>query len=171
MTRFLVFSGFRIQRDTVKVLFRTTQLGGVLSRRFAIIIATFCAMSIFASAQSLPSGRTTEPSQSAPSEQPDKPPEKSKDASSPSLLTPLKKQSQEAPYTPITPRQRLRWFITNTIGPPQLEGGIFMSAFGTALDRPKEYGPHWGGLADRYGMRLTGISTGNAIEASVGLLL
>ena len=86
-------------------------------------------------------------------------------------MTPLKKQSQEAPYTPITPRQRLRWFITNTIGPPQLGGGIFVSAMGTGLDRPEEYGPHWGGLADRYGMRMTGIVTGNAIEASVGLML
>jgi hypothetical protein len=42
---------------------------------------------------------------------------------------------------------------------------------GTALDRPKEYGPHWGGFADRYGMRKTGIVTGNAIEAGAGLFL
>ena len=77
--------------------------------------------------------------------------------------------TQEAPYQPITPRQRLRWFLTNTIGPPHLAAGLFVAGFGTALDRPKEYGPHWGGFADRYGMRMTGIVTGNAIEASFGL--
>jgi hypothetical protein len=44
------------------------------------------------------------------------------------------------------------------------------SAFGTAVDRPREYGPGWGGFGDRFGMRLTGISTGNAIEASIGAL-
>jgi hypothetical protein len=141
--------------------------GAVLSRRFAILIAIFFATIFFASAQSIPSGRTTEPSQSAPSDQPDE----SKDASSPSLLTALKPQTLEAFYHPITPRQSLRWFITTTIGPPHLAGGIFASAFGTALDRPKEYGPHWGGFADRYGMRMTGIITGNAIEASAGLML
>ncbi len=88
----------------------------------------------------------------------------------PSLLTPLKPVTQEGPYTPIRPRQRLRWFITNTIGPPHLAGGFFTAAFGTALDRPKEYGPNWGGFADRYGMRMTGIVTGNAMEASIGAL-
>ena len=38
------------------------------------------------------------------------------------------------------------------------------------MDKPKEYGPHWGGYADRYGMRLTGISTGNAMEAGLGAI-
>jgi hypothetical protein len=71
----------------------------------------------------------------------------------------------------MTPRQSLRWFITNTTGPSHLAGGIFLAGFGTALDRPKEYGPHWVGFADRYGMRKTSIVTGNAIEASAGLIL
>jgi hypothetical protein len=86
----------------------------------------------------------------------------------PSLLTPLKPATQDGTYHPITSRQRMRWFLTNTISPPHLVGGLFTSAFGTAVDRPKEYGPGWAGFGDRYGMRLTGISTGNAIEASVG---
>jgi len=88
----------------------------------------------------------------------------------PSLLTPLKPVKQDDTYHPITGRQRMRWFLTNTIGPPHLVGGLFTSAFGTAVDRPKEYGPGWAGFGDRYGMRLTGISTGNAIEASAGAL-
>jgi hypothetical protein len=88
----------------------------------------------------------------------------------PSLLTPLKHSTVDDTYHPITSRQRMRWFLTNTIGPPHLVGGLFTSAFGTAVDRPKEYGPGWAGFGDRYGMRLTGISTGNAIEASAGAL-
>jgi hypothetical protein len=86
------------------------------------------------------------------------------------LLTPLKPTTEDDAYHPITSRQRLRWFLTNTIGPPHLVGGLFTSAFGTAVDRPKEYGPGWAGFGDRYGMRLTGIVTGNAIEASAGAL-
>ena len=87
-----------------------------------------------------------------------------------SLLTPLKPTTENDAYHPITSRQRLRWFLTNTIGPPHLVGGLLTSAFGTAVDRPKEYGPGWAGFGDRYGMRLTGIVTGNAIEASAGAL-
>jgi hypothetical protein len=88
----------------------------------------------------------------------------------PSLLTPLTHTTVYDTYHPITLRQRMSWFLTNTIGPPHLVGGLFTSAFGTAVDRPKEYGPGWAGFGDRYGMRLTGISTGNAIEASAGAL-
>jgi hypothetical protein len=91
-------------------------------------------------------------------------------AARPSLLTPLKPQVKDNVYVPITDRQRLRWFLTNTIGPQHLAGGVITSAFGTAVDRPKEYGPGVAGFGDRYGMRLTGIVTGNAMEASIGTL-
>ena len=124
------------------------------------------AATSFASAQSSTPDVSNQGQQATQSD----PSDDSGNPSRPSLLTPLKPVTQEAPYTPITPRQRLRWFITDTIGPYHLMGGLFTSGFGTALDRPKEYGPHWGGFADRYGMRLTGIVTGNAMEASVGAL-
>jgi hypothetical protein len=75
-----------------------------------------------------------------------------------------------APYQPITPRQRLNWVVDSTIGPETLTVGLLSAGFGTARDAPKEYGPHWGGFADRYGMRLTGVSTGNAMEAGLGSL-
>lgn len=88
----------------------------------------------------------------------------------PSLLAPLKPETKGNVYVPITPRQRLRWFLTNSIGPPHLAAGVITSAFGTAVDRPKEYGPGWAGFGDRYGMRLTGVVTGNAMEASIGTL-
>lgn len=133
-----------------------------IRRRFAsgaIVALALLALSPLALAQS-----TSQPDGSSPSETPD-------DASKPnppSLLTPLKPVTEEGPYVPIKPRQRLRWFVTNTIGPAHLAGGIFSAGFGTAFDRPKEYGPHWGGFADRYGMRMTGIVTGNAMEASIG---
>jgi hypothetical protein len=73
-------------------------------------------------------------------------------------------------YQPITGQQRLKWFVKSTVGPESLAGGLFSSGIGTARDKPVEYGPHWGGYADRYGMRLTGVSTGNAMEAGFGAL-
>ena len=139
----------------------------MLSRRFVILTAIFFATNIVASAQSTPSGPTTEPRQSVLSGQSDGP----TDPRFPSLLTPLKPQALEAPYHLISPRQRLHWFVTSTIGPPHLAGEAFVSACGTAFDRPAEYGTHWGGFADRFRMGMAGSVTGNAIEASAGLVL
>ncbi len=73
-----------------------------------------------------------------------------------------------AAYPPITPKGRLEWFIRSTVGPRSLTAGLFSAGYGTATNSPHEYGTHWAGFGDRYGMRLTGISTGNAIEASLG---
>jgi hypothetical protein len=42
------------------------------------------------------------------------------------------------------------------------------AGFSTGTNSPREYGPHWDGFGKRYGLRLTGVSTGNAIEASLG---
>lgn len=134
-----------------------------LSRQFVIFIIVFFFSAHLVSGQSPPS-QTTVPDQTNPSGE-------SQDQNPPSLLAPLKKQSAEEAFHPITPRQRLRWFITNTIGPEHLTGGLFAAGFGTALNRPYEYGPHWGGFADRYGMRMTGVVTGNAMEAGMGYLL
>ena len=106
------------------------------------------------------------PQQNEPAQSPNK----ETDHNKASLLKPLKPATVDDTYQPITSRQRLRWFLSNTVGPPHLIGGLFTSAFGTAVDRPKEYGPGWAGFGDRYGMRLTGIVTGNAIEASAGAL-
>lgn len=71
-------------------------------------------------------------------------------------------------YHRITAEGRLGWFVRGTVGPKSLTGGVFSAAIGTAANRPYEYGTHWNGYADRFGMRLTGISTGNAIEATLG---
>lgn len=88
-----------------------------------------------------------------------------------SLWKPLKPQKQLVPYIPITPRQRLRWFVSYTFGPSHLVGGAVIAGATTGFDRPPEYGTHWGGFADRYGMRLTGIVPQNAMEAGLGLAL
>jgi hypothetical protein len=74
------------------------------------------------------------------------------------------------PYHAITPRQRLQWFAQSTVGPETLAVGLFSAGIGTARDAPREYGGHWGGFAERYGMRLTGVSTGNAMEAGLGII-
>ncbi len=60
--------------------------------------------------------------------------------------------------------------MNSTVGPTSLTGGLVSAGFGTELDRPTEYGTHWEGFGKRYGMRMTGISTGNAIEAGLGAL-
>jgi hypothetical protein len=143
-------------------------LGGcaALSRQVAILIAIFFATSLISSAQLIPSSRTIG-GQSVPL----RAHHKSKGQSSPPPFTHLKPQTLEAPYQPFTPRESLRWFTANTIDPSNLAGGIFDAAFGTAPNRPKEYGPHWGGFARRYGIGMTRNATGNAIEAGAGLIL
>jgi hypothetical protein len=73
-------------------------------------------------------------------------------------------------YEPITGRERLNWTVKSTIGPESLASGLFTATFGTGINRPKEYGPHWEGFGKRYGMRFTGIATGNLMEASLGAL-
>jgi hypothetical protein len=73
-------------------------------------------------------------------------------------------------YHPITSRQRLQWFARSTIGPESVAAGLFTASFGTGINRPREYDPHWEGFGKRYGMRFTGIATGNAMEAAVGAL-
>jgi len=75
-----------------------------------------------------------------------------------------------SPYQPITGRERWKWFLQSTIGPQSLAAGVFSSGFGTASNSPKEYGGTWEGFGSRYGMRLTGVSTGNAMEAGIGAL-
>jgi hypothetical protein len=73
-------------------------------------------------------------------------------------------------YTPITGEQRLHWFAKSTLGKETLAAGVFTSAIGTARNAPHEYGPHWDGFGKRYGMRLTGTSTSNAMEGGLGAL-
>jgi hypothetical protein len=81
-----------------------------------------------------------------------------------------REQAVNSTYQPITGRERWKWFLQSTIGPQSLAAGVFSAGFGTAINSPKEYGGTWEGFGMRYGMRLTGVSTGNAMEAGIGAL-
>jgi len=84
---------------------------------------------------------------------------------------PIVPQQSHTPYVPITPQQRLRWFLRSTVGVESLLfAGPFSAGWGTAFDHPHEYNTSWEGFGQRYGMRLSGVSTGNAMEASIGAL-
>ena len=79
-------------------------------------------------------------------------------------------QNASPAYTPPTSADRFNWFVFSTVGPASLAGGLFSAGLGTLTNQPKEYGTHWEGFGKRYGMRLTGVSTGNAMEAGLGTL-
>src|SRR5262245_60408556 len=74
-------------------------------------------------------------------------------------------------YTPITGEQRFKWAVKSTVGLKRLAvSGVLSAGWGTIFNKPPEYGTNFDGFAKRYGMRLTGVSTGNAIEASLGMV-
>lgn len=76
-----------------------------------------------------------------------------------------------ADYTPPTAADRLKWFTVSTVGPTSLLlSGPLSAAWGTAFNSPEEYGPGWEGFGQRYGMRLTGVSVGNAMTAGLGAI-
>ena len=79
-----------------------------------------------------------------------------------------RRHAESETYEPITAGQRVRWALVDPFIPAHLTGGLFSAAFGTAVDHPKEYGPGWGGFADRFGMRMPGILASDAMEAGAG---
>jgi hypothetical protein len=139
---------------------------GMLSIRFVSLVTILLAMNPFALSQAI-SESTAESPRSLFSQQA----ERSEAPSSLSVFSPLKPERMEETYSPITPSQRLRWFATGTVGPAHMAGVAFISACGTAANRPGEYGPHWTGFADRLGSGMAGSALGNAMEASGGLVL
>ena len=139
----------------------------ILSHLFAILIAVFFAANVISSAQSVPSSLTVQWRQPVFWGRS----HESGDQSSPSPFTHLKPTTLEAVYQPLTRKESLRWFTAKAMDPAIVLGGLLEAGFGTAPDRPKEYGPHWGGFARRYGIGMTGRVTENAIEAGAGLIL
>jgi hypothetical protein len=138
---------------------------GIRSIRFISLVSILLAANLFALSQVIPSERAAKGPRSPLSHQA----ERSKAPSSFSVFNPVKPQRLEETYYPITPSQRLRWFVTGTVGPAHLAGVAFVSACGTAVNRPGEYGPHWTGFADRLGISMAGSALGNAMEASGGV--
>jgi hypothetical protein len=103
-----------------------------------------------------------------PAQQPEKPdaPSKPQGPVQPHLGT----IAAQAPYAPITGKQRIQWAAVETFGPASLMYGTLSAGIGTARDSPKEYGPHWDGFAKRYGMRFTGLATSHVMEAGFGAI-
>lgn len=137
-----------------------------LSRRIAIVVSTFLVTNLGLLAQSISSGGTPDLPQSTFSdgwEQLRHFPG--------AALTPLKSETTQGNQQAITSSQSLRWFVTSTVGPAHMLGVTFVSASGTSVNRPGEYGPHWTGFANRWGISMAGSAAGNAIEAGGGLLL
>jgi len=74
-------------------------------------------------------------------------------------------------YTPITGKQRIDWAVKSTVGVKSLAvAGVISAGWGTIFNEPPEYGTQFDGFAKRYGMRLTGVATGNSMEASLGMV-
>jgi hypothetical protein len=132
--------------------------------------AALCALLFVGAACARAQSPTSSSDPAAHQEQPANPGQEGDQSSKPSLITPLLPRIKSEPYRPITARERLSWLITDTIGPTHLSGGLVTSAFGTALDRPREYGPGWPGFGERFGIRLSGVSTSNIMEAGAGVL-
>jgi hypothetical protein len=82
----------------------------------------------------------------------------------------LKVVPAQAPYEPLSAKQRVEWAASETFGLESWLVGIWTAGIGTARDKPEEYGPHWDGFAKRYAMRFTGIAASNTIEAGLGAI-
>jgi len=137
---------------------------GMGSIRFVSLVSILLATNLFALSQAIPSERTAKGPRSPLSRQA----ERSEARSSFSVFNPVKPRTPEETYYPITPGESLRWFLTSTIGPAHVGGVAFVSAGGTAVNRPVEYGPHWKAFGDRFGMGMIGSAAGNALETGVG---
>ena len=73
-----------------------------------------------------------------------------------------------SPAQPISSGERTAWFVGSTVGPRSLAVGLFSAGWGTAFDKPEEYGRDAAGFGKRYAMRLSGVAIGNGIEAGLG---
>ena len=67
---------------------------------------------------------------------------------------------------PITGAERIQWAVRRTIG----TGALFSAAWGTLFDVPREYGTHWQGFGERYGIRLSALAVSNSTEAGLGAI-
>jgi hypothetical protein len=85
-------------------------------------------------------------------------------------------EAEDTPYSvsslqrPLSREERLRWFLSSTVGPKSLGTSAVSAAWSTRSNSPEEYGPHWDGFAKRYGLKLADAATRNSIEAGVGAI-
>lgn len=64
----------------------------------------------------------------------------------------------------------MQWVVSSTVSPPSIIAGGISAGWGTLFNTPSEYDTHWDGVGKRFGMRMTGVATSNAMEAGVGAL-
>lgn len=76
-----------------------------------------------------------------------------------------------SPRLAPTGKERALWALKATFGIENLGAGVVSAGWNTYIDDPPEYGPHWDGFAKRYGIRMSGIATSKAMEASLGAVL
>jgi hypothetical protein len=163
-------------------------LGKTHFRHIGYFLTIFFVLIQVASGQSVPSDNSTLPDKPEPSDQshlayPANQPYQTNSADLAEQDNPTDPADQQPHrprvvqqsggdfYRPITPGERLQWLVTSTLGPSHLLAGTVVAGIRTAEDHPVEYGTHWGGFADRFGMRMSGIATGNTMEAGLGYLL
>ena len=132
--------------------------------RFAILVAFFLTTNLVALPQSTPGEPASEsyPSFSFNQDEP---------SWSFSSFGSLTTEMLEEPYHALAPGQSLHWFIISTLSPSHIVGAAFVSAGGTAVNRPEEYGAHWNGFGDRVGTGMATSAVGNGIEAGLGEIL
>ena len=71
---------------------------------------------------------------------------------------------------PITPEQRLKWFVNASVGPAPLLGGLVSAGMDTLRNSPEEYGPHVAGYGRRYGLRISERAVSSGLEVGIGAL-
>ncbi len=87
-----------------------------------------------------------------------------------SAVPPAPVSPAAVPNEPVTGVERLTWFADYTFGPPILLGSAITAGYSTEMNHPHEYGTHWKGFADRYGMQVASVATSNAMEAGLGAI-
>ena len=73
-------------------------------------------------------------------------------------------------WQPITVVQRVDWVAQSTVGPTSLVASEFAAGIDTWRDVPHEYGTHWDGFGQRFGLRLADRALTTGIEAGAGSL-
>jgi hypothetical protein len=159
-------------------------LGKPNVQRSIYLLVIFFAMIQMAPGQSLPSEKATLPDKPEPAAQYNPANTANSDTSADAVDSANSDNSADAQshrspmvppsgddYQPITGAERLHWLLTSTFGPTHLFAGVVVAGIRTAEHHPEEYNTHWDGFADRFGMRMSGIVTGNVIEAGVGSLM
>ena len=68
----------------------------------------------------------------------------------------------------MSPGERLAWARQSTVGTKSLAVGVVSAAWGVVRDSPDEDGANWRGFGKRYGLRLSGVTIGNSLEAGLG---